>query len=59
MSALNARSEEEANKLLELLNQLPPTGKAEPKQEKKSDKWKHRSVSYVKNNGRVNRTKGK
>lgn len=59
MSGINLRSEEEANKLLELFSQLPPTGKAEPKQEKKSDKWKHRSTSYVKNNGRVNKTKGK
>ena len=58
-NALNQRSEEDANKLLELFSKLPPTGKAEPTQEKKSDKWKHRSVSDVKNKGRVNRTKGK
>jgi hypothetical protein len=56
---LNQRNEDEANRLLEIFKQLPPTGKAEPTQEKKSDKWRHRSVSGVRNNGRVNRTKGK
>lgn len=53
------RKESEAQALLDLLSNLPKgntsTTPDEPKQKKK---WS-RVNSYVKNNGRVNKTKGK
>jgi hypothetical protein len=52
------RSEEEADRLLNIFKSLP-TPTLEPIIEQpKEAKWKHKSVA-IKNNGRVNRTKGK
>lgn len=54
------RSEEEADRLLDIFKSLPtPTSEPTPQElPKKEAKWKHKSIA-IKNNGRVNRTKGK
>lgn len=53
----NPKSKEETAALLELLNKLPPANNPPPAPEVKK-KWS-RSTTHVRNQGRVNRTKGK
>ena len=55
------RKESDVENLLNLMSSLPKgnteTTSEEPK--KKSDGWKHKSISKVSTKGRVNRTRGK
>ena len=54
------RSDDEVGRLMDIFSKMPTPSNAEAARvEPKNSKWKHKSYSGVKNNGRVNRTKGK
>lgn len=61
MGIAHSRSQDEVDKLLQQIASLPKaTTNASPEDVKKiNDKWKAKSSTNVRSNGRVNKTRGK